>query len=531
MIDGPPSAEVAALQRRLFQLETLYEIGRECTRARSVDEVLRVVLTTVMGAFGATSGLTYLAEGGHILTAFSRGLGLDAAGAARAARSHLEAADLASVLRESHHFEVDGLRGAIVLGDRLGGGEYAAEERELARAIVANAVPYVQRTRLLDALSATAEELRRRAAVLAAANDIVLGLAERPTAARLHRTLLSRVATTIDAAEAALALSDETGWRIATTLPDDAPHPPILERLRASGSSPSLASERDALVPVREGAGIRAALWLRRADDVAPFDDADRASLSFLANQVGAILERSRLFEEFLLQQREQFRLRGVLEQYLAPSVAERLISGETRPALEGTRLTASVLMVDMRGSSELTLRVGAETMVRMLNQYFERMTDAFFAYEGTIDKFEGDALIGFFGAPERHDDDPLRALRTGAAMQRSFELLRESWVREYDLPPSVGIGVGIATGEVVIGNIGSAKRLDHTVIGAAANLAARLASLAPRGAIQVDGETWNEIVGALSRTGRRRRPRRLRAKGFGAPLPVYRLSVGDIPD
>jgi class 3 adenylate cyclase len=134
-----------------------------------------------------------------------------------------------------------------------------------------------------------------------------------------------------------------------------------------------------------------------------------------------------------------------------------------------------------MRGSTELINHVEPEVMVRLLNQYLGQMTDVLFHYEGTIDKFAGDAVLGFFGAPEGHADDPLRAVCAAAAMQRAFAGLLLDWRRRYPtLPGSLGIGIGIATGDVVVGNIGSAKRLEHTVIGPAVNLAARLSTTAP---------------------------------------------------
>src|SRR5205823_5061986 len=191
--------------------------------------------------------------------------------------------------------------------------------------------------------------------------------------------------------EGALALQTDGHWSLvaryaAEPAQPETPNDELLARLSASESALPDA-ERDLLAPVRYGAELVGALWLRRDPDARPFDADDRSLLESLANQGAVILENSRLLDGYLVQQQEQFRLRGMLEQYLAPTVAERLIAGETRPALEGTRLPVSVLMVDMRGSTELINHVEPEVMVRLLNQYLGQMTDVLFRYERTIDK------------------------------------------------------------------------------------------------------------------------------------------------
>src|SRR5207237_4237781 len=103
-----------------------------------------------------------------------------------------------------------------------------------------------------------------------------------------------------------------------------------------------------------------------------------------LANESAVILENSRLFERFLSQQQEQFRLRAILEQYVAPAVAERLISGRINPTLEGTRHTVSVLMVDMRGFTPLAVGLDPAITHSVMNDYLGAMTDELFHFEGT---------------------------------------------------------------------------------------------------------------------------------------------------
>ncbi len=523
------------LEQRLFQLETLYEIGRECASLSTVPEVLQVMLSMLMGAFGATRGLALAGDASGALEALhARGLAGEGRFSAESlARGYL-LGDAGGDWLASAELDVclplalDGtLRGAVALGPRLNGAPYDDDDRALLATIVANATPYLQKVKLLQALQATADDLDRKVRALAVVNEIALGITTRPSARRLHRFLLERVAEALDAAAGALRLRGDEGLVVVaeynTPPADVAPAEP--EARAAAG--------HELMAPIRYGEEVLGALWLHRATSAPPFDADDRALAELLANQVAVILETSRLFEGFLEQQQEHFRLRGMLEQYLAPSVAERLISGETRPTLEGTRLPVSVLMADMRGSTELINHVEPEVMVRLLNQYLGQMTDILFHYEGTIDKFEGDAILGFFGAPEGHDDDALRAVCAAAAMHRAFAGLLLEWQRRYPtLPRSLGMGIGIATGAVVVGNIGSAKRLEHTVIGPAVNLAARLTAKAPAGTIQIDDTTWNAVAEPLGFTARARprRPRYVRAKGFASLVPVYRLRAADVP-
>lgn len=280
------------------------------------------------------------------------------------------------------------------------------------------------------------------------------------------------------------------------------------------------------VLPIRHGPGLLGRLWLGRKT---PFSAEDQALVDLLGKQCAVILENSRLFETFLHQQQEHFRLRGMLEQYLAPSVAARLIRGETAPTLQGMRLPVSVLMVDIRGSTHLINQVEPEFMVSLLNDYLSRMTDILFAHEGTIDKFEGDALLGFFGAPEAHADDAVRAVRAALQMQTAFTELVRDWTPRQPRCASLGIGIGIATGVVIVGNIGSAKRIEHTIIGPPVNLAARLTARAPAGAVQLDAATWAAASSALDASAcvLPRRPRYLRVKGFHEPVRMYRLEAG----
>lgn len=488
------ASNAEALEQRLFQLETLYEIGHECARVERLDDALRIVLSMVMGAFGALGGrIQFQDPVGHVIAGYERGV---ASGTSTSDFTVPFAVD------DSHH-------GALTLGPRLSGEPYTADECALLQTIAANAAVHLRRIALVTALRATAGALERKVKALAVVNEIALGIASRPGTLRLHRFLCDKIAAALDA---------ETEFRPAPS--DDAGAP------AAHGDS------HHAVIPVLYGTDLLGTLALHRSPTAPPFDSEDHTLLDLLANEVAVVLENSRLFESFLTQQQEQFRLRGVLEQYLAPSVAERLIAGESGPPLKGAHLPIAHVRVDMRKSTEFVRAVDIDTYVDFMNDYIACVVDVLFRYEGTIDRFEGDGVVGFFGAPEAHDDDPIRAVRAGLAMLRGFEAVRARWAARYALPPKLGIGVGIACGDTVVGNIGSTKRLHYTVSGLTVNFAARLRDKAPAGHILMDEGTWHTVQDPLGfpATLRARRPRRYFAKGFSGLVPAYRLRPADLP-
>ena len=128
--------------------------------------------------------------------------------------------------------------------------------------------------------------------------------------------------------------------------------------------------------------------------------------------------------------------------------------------------------------------------MNRVLNAFFSQMTDIIFKYDGTLDKFIGDALMAVFGAPLEKRDDPERAILAAQEMMKSLQAM----MKQTDSSQRFSIRIGINTGRVVAGNIGSSKRMDYTVIGDAVNVASRLESIADPNQILIGEETYHHL-------------------------------------
>lgn len=170
-------------------------------------------------------------------------------------------------------------------------------------------------------------------------------------------------------------------------------------------------------------------------------------------------------------------RLKTTMYRYMTPGVAEQVMALGEDALMVGSKKDVTILFSDIRGYTTLTENLGASEVVSLLNKYFETMVEAVFNHEGTLDKFIGDALMAVFGAPL-----PLKENHAWMAVKSALDM---RWrLAEFNTPrlrnhqPLIHIGIGMSSGEVVSGNIGSHKRMDYTVIGDGVNLSARLESV-----------------------------------------------------
>jgi class 3 adenylate cyclase len=182
--------------------------------------------------------------------------------------------------------------------------------------------------------------------------------------------------------------------------------------------------------------------------------------------------------------------VRQLLGRYVAAPLVDHLLEDASRTELGGTRVEATVLFSDLRGFTEISESLAAEEAVTLLNQFLSPMVDIVLSYGGTLDKFRGDGIMALFGVPAQRPDDALNAVRAALEMQALLSRLEVPGQPRRRLQ----MGVGINTGTVVAGNIGSERRHDFTVIGDAVNVAARFESNAGPGQVLITDQTWQQV-------------------------------------
>lgn len=179
-------------------------------------------------------------------------------------------------------------------------------------------------------------------------------------------------------------------------------------------------------------------------------------------------------------------------QRLLSPDLAEMVVSGELSVEKGGTNRVATVLFADIRGFTAMSENMKAAEVLQMLNEYFEEMVDIVFHHEGTVDKFVGDEIMVIWGAPVSHDDDPSRAVRAALDMQTALTDFNADREAKGLLP--IQIGIGVNTGELVAGYIGSTRTMSYSVIGDTVNTAARLCSAAKAGQVIISENTFNAV-------------------------------------
>ncbi len=269
--------------------------------------------------------------------------------------------------------------------------------------------------------------------------------------------------------------------------------PAEIELARAAVASGGVATANWTLyVPLQVGAKTLGALGVnnRAADNTPrPFGDHDEQLLRTLADYTAIAIENARLLQQ-VDKGRQPGQIQGLFEGHVAPSVVERLMGQAGKIKLEGTQQTVSLLLADIRGISHFSSKVTPDVLVKVLNHHIQIATDAILAEQGTLDKFLGDAVVAFFNAPLPQPDHALRAVRAGLAIHRALQTYHQDLPTAYRLQ----FGIGISTGEAVVGNIGAPQLLNYTVIGEPVNTGKRLQERAAGGQIVICRNTHDLV-------------------------------------
>lgn len=273
----------------------------------------------------------------------------------------------------------------------------------------------------------------------------------------------------------------------ATVLTHDA----AMDFAASKGRSMILNRISSAIVaPLLHNDEILGVLWLD-SETLAQFQHKDLEIVTSIAAQAAMFIEINILGKkvEAEIVNRERF------SRLLSPNVAEKVMAGELDVKKGGALVPeCTVFNSDIRGFTSMSEKASPETLVEMLNDYFEQMVETLFKYEGTLDKFMGDGIMALWGAPVTHPDDALRCVSCALEQMEVLGTFNRQRV-EKDLPP-LAVGMGIHTGPLVAGYIGSSKALSYTVIGDTANTSARLCGIAAAGQILVSDTTLARLGG-----------------------------------
>jgi adenylate cyclase len=371
--------------------------------------------------------------------------------------------------------------GVMQILNRKGGAFGGADQRRL-RAFSAQAAVAIENAKLFEEVSAARNY---NEAILHSMNNAVLtldadGIVRKVNGAALR--ILRRGTTDLLGRRLDELFAGRNGW-VASSL----------EKVRASGNT-DITIDTDLLVEGHEAVSI----------------NLSTVALTSISNEpIGYML----MMEDITREKR----LRNTMSRYMSKTVVDKLMEGG-EAVLGGTGRDVSVLFSDIRGFTSISERLGARETVALLNEYFTDMVDIVFAHDGVLDKYIGDMIMAVFGSVLQSDDDASNAVMVGNKMLTALHVLNRRRVARGG--ETIEIGVGISTGNVVAGNIGSLKRMEYTVIGDRVNLAERLegANKFYGTSILMCEATWS----AIRNHAAAREIDLIRVRGRAGPVAIY---------
>ncbi len=227
--------------------------------------------------------------------------------------------------------------------------------------------------------------------------------------------------------------------------------------------------------------------------------------------------------EQAVTQEFEKRRIRALFSRFISPQMVTQLLETQDIDSLN-KRTSLTIMFSDIRDFTSLSERMTPEDLVALLNPYLATMSKIIHQYGGTVDKYEGDAIIAFFGEPIPHKDHAMRAAFAALEMNTALQKLNQDWLSAGILSSPLKMGIGLHTGDVFVGLLGSQERINYTVIGDAANLAARLQDQTKElgHPVLISRETYQAIKGKIKTEFLISR----RLKGKSEPVEIYRLET-----
>jgi adenylate cyclase len=512
-------------ERELSKLRTLGRVAETVNSSLELDVVLRTVLDTAVEVMKAERGFLMIADAsGKLELTTTYGIdratveGDDMRPSQTTVRRVFETGEpvVTTDAQQDPRFNVNlsvrALRlrsiicvplaikartiGVVYLDSRIAPGLFSPHDPDLLTAFANQAALAIENARLFDALRAQVVEISRleqlQARILASITSGVITVDAGGT-----------IATFNDAAAETFGVAGATMiGKPARALEGLIPG---INTILGDNLMPSKSAELEAHHPTR------GALHLEVR--TAPLDLPDDGGAHGWAIAVTDLTERRKLERLHAADVEQRRAIRDAFARYLAPHVVEQLMRAPGGVALGGERATATILFADIVGFTELAERLDAESVVEILNHFFSDAVQIIFEHDGLLDKFYGDGLMVVFGPPRVRDDDAARAFAVASALHDAASKIQAGG-------KTLQLAIGIATGEVVAGHIGSPKRMDYTVIGDAANLASRLQGAAPPGRTYADDRTYQRVANAP-------RAEKMIAKVRGRSEPVTIFALG----
>jgi adenylate cyclase len=293
-----------------------------------------------------------------------------------------------------------------------------------------------------------------------------------------------------------------------------------------SGSASIMALEVRSLicVPLRLKARILGALYVDSKYVEVQFHQESQNLLHAFADQAAIAIENARLFDEVAESRKAETNVRRMFQKYVPADVVREVLKMKDGGRLSA-KLTATVLFSDIRGFTSISEKLPPEDVVDFLNDYLQRMVDIVFDEGGIVDKFVGDSVMAVFGAPVPKRDDAVRAVRAALRMIEEVTRFNEQQRRKRGV--EVDIGVGLHTGPLIAGNIGSDRKMEYTVIGDTVNVANRVESLNQK--MRTNVLITQQCYEATGKVFAVRELPRMQVKGKAEPLQVYEVLRDEI--
>jgi len=229
---------------------------------------------------------------------------------------------------------------------------------------------------------------------------------------------------------------------------------------------------------------------LKRFQDLYGMNQSEIQDLNTMVKKFKKELEKE--YEEKLSLEFEKKKMQNVFGMYVDPIIVESLMNNTLSLDQKGKEQEVSVLFSDIRGYTSLSEKMKPEHVISFLNEYFTAMTEVILGYGGMIDKYIGDSIMCLFGAPVFQEEHRQNALDCALEMLQVFELWQPKWNQIYGFTPQIGIGV--ASGNVIVGNVGSFQKLSYTAVGDTVNMASRLESMAKPMHVYVSEGLYNHL-------------------------------------